>query len=129
MTEQEPTTTQVDGMTEDMWANLRPTEEVDQVGEIELTEEQIKAPNVINALVAEIQERAAIAMEYRTERDTAKTSVKRRHFDTKLTKNNEIAATLIVALERVIEQRKQRGLSTLPEGAADQESSSEESSN
>lgn len=110
--------------------NITETTELDEdgpVGELDLSEEEMSAPGVVEALVAEIQEYAARAVEYKQERDTAKTKLKEQHFNKKLIKNNEIAATLIVALEKVIKAREAREPIADAQGATDQDGTRKES--
>lgn len=62
-----------------------------------------KDPLAIKALVAEIQERAALSKQYKEERDEAQTKAKREHFQKKLVRNNEEAADLMIALQKLVE--------------------------
>lgn len=72
---------------------------------IDINNIDMAQPGVLEALVEEIKERARLAVQYKTERDTAKTRTKRIIYDKKLTKNNMIAADLIVALEKIVDER------------------------
>ena len=70
------------------------------------TQEELAKPIVLEALVEEIKERAALSNQYKAERDNAKTDIKRKHFHKKLVRNNEESADLLIALERIVEARK-----------------------
>ena len=71
-----------------------------------ITQEELAKPGMLEALVEEIKDRAALSNQYKAERDGAKTDVKRKHFHKKLVRNNEESADLLVALERIVEARE-----------------------
>jgi len=75
----------------------------------ELTDEQMCQPGLMEAIVEEIKERASLSIGYKKERDEAKTNVKSDHFHKKLVRNNEEAADLFAALERVSKARDEYG--------------------
>ena len=79
---------------------------VDTMTEEQVTEDELRQPIMLEALVEEIKERAALSNQYKEERDNAKTDVKRKHFHKKLVRNNEESADLIIALERIVEARE-----------------------
>ena len=72
-------------------------------------DEAMSNPKMIEALVAEIQDRAAISKQYMDERDNAKTKTKREHFHKKLVRNNEEAADILLTLEKLIEEKEANG--------------------
>jgi hypothetical protein len=72
----------------------------------EVTDDELAKPGVMEALVEEIKERAALSNQYIQERDNAKTEVKKKHFHKKLVRNNEESADLLVALERIVAARE-----------------------
>jgi len=74
--------------------------------EEQVTEDELRQPIMLEALVEEIKERAALSNQYKEERDNAKTDVKRKHFHKKLVRNNEESADLLIALERIVEARE-----------------------
>lgn len=75
----------------------------------ELTDEQMCQTGLMEAIVEEIKERASISIGYKKERDEASTVTKIKHFQKKLVRNNEEAADLIAALERVSKARSEHG--------------------
>lgn len=78
----------------------------EQIPAEQVTEEELRQPLMLEALVEEIKERAALSTQYKEERDGAKTDVKRKHFHKKLVRNNEESADLLIALDRIVEARK-----------------------
>lgn len=92
----------------------------------ELTTEQMCEPGLMEAIVEEVQQRALISVEYKKERDEAKTNVKYEHFNKKLIRNNEETADLFAALERVAKAREEHGTIDNVEGQTTIVSESEE---
>jgi len=92
----------------------------------EITEDELAKPGMLEALVEEIKDRAALSNQYKAERDNAKTEVKRKHFHKKLVRNNNESADLLVALERIVAAREQNE-SVDAEGDVTSPSESEES--
>ncbi len=76
--------------------------------EAPLTDEELVEPGLQEALVAEIQDLAKLSIHYKNERDTAKTETKRKHFDKKLTRNNETAHDLLIALQRILDAKDRK---------------------
>lgn len=73
----------------------------------ELTEQQMCQPGLLEAIVEEIKQRTLFSIGYKKERDEAKTNAKVEHFQKKLIRNNEEAADLLAALERVSKARNE----------------------
>lgn len=86
-------------------------------------------PELLDALVEEIKERALLSTQYKNERDAAKTDVKREHFHKKLVRNNEESADLLIALEKIVEARNDNETIDNADGSAASSSESEEPSN
>jgi len=91
----------------------------------ELTEMQMCQPGLLEAIIEEIKERALLSIGYKKERDEAGTTTKLKHFQKKLTRNNEEAADLIAALERVSKARSKHGTIDNVEGDVKEDSGSE----
>lgn len=68
---------------------------------LEGLEEVKKQKLVKQAIIEEIRERAQLALQYKRDRDEAKTKHKRDFYDRKLKKNNEDVPELIEALQRL----------------------------
>jgi hypothetical protein len=94
-----------------------------------MTEEEMMDPAIVPALVHEIQEAGKRAIQYKHELDTAQTNTKRRHYEKRLKRNNEEAADVIIALERIIKVREQHEANANAEGDVVQNGPREESSN
>ena len=94
-----------------------------------MTEEEMMDPAIIPALVDEIQAAGNRAIQYKSEMESAQTDTKREHFRKKLTRNNEEASDVILALERIIKVREAHEANTDAEGDAVQAGPREESSN
>jgi hypothetical protein len=65
---------------------------------------------VKQAIILELQEKGAKAVEFKKKVDSAKTDVKRALYKKKLKKNNEEAADLFIALNRLVEKEQASGV-------------------
>ena len=94
-----------------------------------MTEEEMLQPGIVEALVAEIKAAAGRAVHYKNEMETATTSTKRDHYKKKLSRNNDEAADIILALERIIKVKEAHEANDDATGDTVQTSPREESSN
>ena len=79
-----------------------------QTPENALSDNEIAAPGLMEALIEEIKDAGARAMELKDKIDNAKTTTKAELYRKKLAKNSEDAVPLIVALDRVTKVREAR---------------------
>ena len=79
-----------------------------QTPENALSDNELAAPGLMEALIEEIKDAGARAMELKDKIDNAKTTTKADLYRKKLTKNSEDVVPLIVALDRVTKVREAR---------------------
>ena len=79
-----------------------------QTPENALSDNELAAPGLMEALIEEIKDAGARAMELKDKIDNAKTTTKAELYRKKLAKNSEDAVPLIVALDRVTKVREAR---------------------
>ena len=79
-----------------------------QTPENALSDNEIAAPGLMEALIEEIKDAGARAMELKDKIDNAKTTTKADLYRKKLAKNSEDVVPLIVALDRVTKVREAR---------------------
>lgn len=79
-----------------------------QTPENALSDNELAAPGLMEALIEEIKDAGARAMELKDKIDNAKTTTKADLYRKKLAKNSEDVVPLIVALDRVTKVREAR---------------------
>lgn len=73
-------------------------------------------------LTLALQERIKESVRLKKERDTAKTSTKRKYIQKKLVKNNLIASKMLAALEKIQSQGKTNAEPDISDGHSEKES-------